>query len=108
MQVGRQGWSCSHGFLPGVDNDLKVEIIPVGLLHVSIINPLGSGDVREMLEHDKVLTLYVCLSVSLLLALFLLVPDREARGEGGEAELFLPDVRVLRAGGRSTVNPGSG
>ena len=74
--------------LPRVDNDLQVEIVPVGLLHVSIINPLWSGDVWEMLEHDEVLALYVGLPVSLLLTFLLFVPERgerrEERGEGKE------------------------
>ena len=63
--------------LPRVDNYLKVEILPICLLHISIVNPLRSGDIREVLEHDEVLTLYVGLSVSLLLTFLLLVPDTE-------------------------------
>ena len=65
-----------------------------------------------MLEHDEVLTLYVGLSVSLLLTFLLLVPDRERggedRSEGGEDVQDLPDVRVLRAGGGPTVYPRPG
>ena len=60
--------------LPRVDNYLKVEILPICLLHISIVNPLRPGDIREVLEHDEVLTLYVGLSILLLLALLLLVP----------------------------------
>ena len=65
-----------------------------------------------MLEHDEVLTLYVCLPVSLLLTFLLLVPDRERggedRSEGGEDVPDLPDVRVLRAGGGPAVYPRPG
>ena len=70
--------------LPRIDNDLKVVVSPVGLLHIAIINPLGPGDIRKMLEHDDVLALYVGLSVFLLLALLLLVPEDVVEAGGGE------------------------
>ena len=61
-----------------------------------------------MLQHDEVLTLYVGLSVSLLLTFLLFVPEkRERRGcvclLSTVSCVLVPDVRVLRAAGRTTV-----
>ena len=66
-----------------------------------------------MLQHDEVLTLYVGLSVSLLLTFLLFVPEKRERSDDwterrGEVVsvlscVLVPDVRVLRAAGRTTV-----
>ena len=44
-----------HG--PGVDHYLQVEVLPVHLLGVAVVDPLGARDVGQVLQHDQVLAL---------------------------------------------------
>ena len=42
---------------PRVDHYLQVEVLPVHLLGVSVVDPLGARDVGQVLQHDQVLAL---------------------------------------------------
>ena len=46
-----------HG--PGVDHYLQVEVLPVHLLGVAVVDPLGARDVGQVLQHDQVLALSI-------------------------------------------------
>ena len=55
MQFGFSNDPTQHG--PGVDHYLQVEVLPVHLLGVAVVDPLGARDVGQVLQHDQVLAL---------------------------------------------------